>query len=334
MKPPYKIVGLFLALLLSPLLQQCTRSLPAPAPDAPQYLPENRFAAAIARGDVHMKHKKVLLAKQGKTDVPTPGGAKTLKVAQPVCYDYYTVYYDNTGTEVGRDFLYSDCPDTGIGSSGGSGGSGGGGGSEGGGASSPSGLSPDAILALPPDKPINNLREYLKCFTASQGATFTIYARQPKAGKPDAWSGNPVDPNVGHTFISITQNGITRVVGFYPTSKKSYAEDGPSIMGDNSQAPYSVQITTTISPTSLANLLNYINSHSGYNYRLYNYNCTDFAVEAAGVVGLMLPDPTGSYGLGECSTPGMLGQGMRTMPLPAGATRSLAGTSPANAGGC
>jgi hypothetical protein len=195
-------------------------------------------------------------------------------------------------------------------------------------------ITPTTVLVLPPEKPVSNLREYLKCFTANQGATFSIYVRQPIPGKSDAWNGNIVKPDVGHTFISITQNNITRVLGFYPTSEKSYAGDGPSIIGDNSQDPYTLRVTKELSPTDLANLLSYINFHASYNYRLYNYNCTHFGVEAAAVVGLMLPDPTGSYGLGDCSTPGSLGQKMQAMPLPSGVTRSPAGNSPPNAGGC
>lgn len=209
-------------------------------------------------------------------------------------------------------------------------------GSSGGGATGPSAgtLSPTTVLVASPDKPVQDVREYLKCITASQGATFTVYARQPRPGTTDTWAGTLRNPDVGHTFISITQNGITRVLGFYPTSEKAIVDDGPSIMGDNSQEAYSVSITTTLSPAQLASLLAYINAHSSDTYSLNNYNCTDFGIGAAGTVGLSLPDTYGSWGIGGGSTPGTLGQDMRTMPLPAGATRTLSGTSPANAGGC
>lgn len=288
----------------------------------------------IAKGDVHVKHIKVARSAQPKGSKPGKSGMAALQLL--VCYDYYQVYYDNTGAEVGRDFLYSDCPDGG----GDTGGSGGGGGASGGGGGGPSAgdgqseLPADAVLVLPPDKPIANFQEYIKCFTTSQGATFTLYVRQPKPGTDDTWAGSIEDPDVGHTFISITQNGITRVFGFYPTSNKAFFDDGPSIMGNNSQDPYSIKVTTAISQTSLINLLTYINSHSSFWYKLQDYNCTDFAIGAATAVGLTLPNATGFCGQGDCKNPGVLGQNMRTMPLPTGATRSLAGTSPANAGGC
>ena len=69
-------------------------------------------------------------------------------------------------------------------------------------------------------------------------------------------------------------------------------------------------------------------------YKLTNYNCTDFGIGAAEAAGLHLPDSYGSWGIGDGSNPGTLGQNMRTMPLPAGATRTLSDTAPANAGGC
>ena len=59
------------------------------------------------------------------------------------------------------------------------------------------------------------MSSYLYCFNLNSGAVFTIYADQPTPNSSTAWSGITT-PDVGHTFISIKQNGITRVLRFYP----------------------------------------------------------------------------------------------------------------------
>jgi hypothetical protein len=100
-------------------------------------------------------------------------------------------------------------------------------------------------------------------------------------------------PDVGHTFISISQNGITRVFGFYPTSPISIFVIGPGIFGDNSQTPYTVNISKQINSGNLYSLLNYIYSLYGKDYDLQKYNCTDFAIQTAHAAGIELPDTWG-----------------------------------------
>ncbi|MGI4885769.1 MAG: hypothetical protein ACRYFR_12495 [Janthinobacterium lividum] len=333
----YQALRVFAAFLLCPLLQYCTQDIPTPIP-----APKNTTQESLLRDNLVVSAaKEGLVAKPETIKVATqkapkrPTNVTTSRLAE--CYDYYAVYYTN-GVETDRVFLYTDCGSTGdVGSGGGStGGGSDGGGSTGGGGDGTnptSTISPNTVLVIPPDKPVNNIRQYLKCFTASQSATFTVYARQPRSGRPDTWAGFP--PNVGHTFISITQGGITRVLGFYPTSNVAPIQDAAGIIGDNSQASYSISITTTISPANLNSLLTYIYSHSGDTYSLSDYNCTDFGIGAAAAAGLNLPDTYGTWGgVSGGNNPGNLGQDMRTVPLPAGATRTLSGTAPANAGGC
>ena len=256
---------------------------------------------------------------------PGPAGPDT-------CYDYYLVGYDNTGVQVIHDFLYSSCtggiPGAGGGWGGGGGNTTGGGGGGGGGM-----LTPTRVLVVAPDKPVNNIQQFLKCFTANQSATLTVYARQPVPGSNATWS---LNGGVGHTFISISQNGITRVFGFYPTSGVSIIRNAMGMFGDNSQTPYTVSITTTITGTNLNNLLQYTYANSSSTYDLNNYNCTDFGIGAAAAAGLHLPDTYGVWGAGYGggSNPGNLGQDMSTMSLPPGAQRGPAGTSPSNNGGC
>ncbi|RZK39161.1 MAG: hypothetical protein EOO61_07410 [Hymenobacter sp.] len=327
MKVFYKAFGRFATLLLCLLLQQCTRDLPNPAPAAlKQTAPPNQFAAALTKGEVHLEYKKVA--------APVLPSATTSRLAQPTCYDYYLAYYDNTGAVVSRDFLYSDCPND-TGNSGATGD--GNGSSSGGGGSSTNpdanGLSPNTVLVIPPDIPVNNIRQFLKCFSTSQSATFTVYVRQPVQGTDDTWS---LKGGVGHTFISITQNGITRVFGFYPTSRTAIINNSIGIFGDNSQTRYTISVTTTISGSQLNNLLQYTYNNENSTYDLDNYNCTDFGIGAAASVGVPLPDRFGIWvnGYGGGSNPGCLGYDLSTKPLPAGVQSGSAGISPLNSGGC
>lgn len=194
----------------------------------------------------------------------------------------------------------------------------------GGGGSSPT-LSPDVVFATPPppNHQIADIKEHLKCFDQSKAATFSVYATQPKPGTRSTWVGNPANPDVGHTFISITQGGITRVVGFYPAAGITPANpSGPSTLADDSDHDYSVRIDVTLTPTQLSSLLNYVSSFSS-TYNLNSYNCTDFGIGASAAAGLSLPTTQGKWlgGLGHGNDPGDLGEDMRTMPLPPGATR-------------
>lgn len=239
------------------------------------------------------------------------------------------VYYTD-GVETSREFLYQDCTTIGGSGDGGDSGGGGGGGGDGDGSAM---LTPTRVVVVAPDKPVNNIQQFLKCFVTNQNATLTVYARQPVPGSNDTWS---LSGGVGHTFISISQNGITRVFGFYPTSGVSIIHNATGMFGDNSQTPYTTSITTTITGSNLNNLLQYTYANSNNTYDLNNYNCTDFGIGAAAAAGLHLPDTYGVWGAGYGggSNPGNLGHDMSTMPLPRGAQRGSAGTSPSNNGGC
>ena len=250
------------------------------------------------------------------------------------CYDYYLVGYDNTGAQVVHDYLFSSCSG-GIPSLGTSWGGGGGTPTTGGGGTGINNYTPFVVA---PGNPVTNLQNFLKCFDTSKGATMTVYVRQPVPGTADTYKIAPNGkPDVGHTFLSITQNGITRVLGFYPTSSVAILFDSPGVMGDNSQTPYTTSITIPLSVSGLSNVLGYIYLNSGVTYSLNNFNCTNFAIGAAAAGGLVLPSTPGQWGgglVGGGLNPGNLGQDISTMPLPPGAQRSTAGTSPSNNGGC
>ncbi|MGI4821327.1 MAG: hypothetical protein ACRYFV_08965 [Janthinobacterium lividum] len=272
-------------------------------------------------------------------------GGATTNMASPIgatCLDWYSGETGKYITTTG-DCSYGgggDVPPVYTGGGGPAGGgspgpSGYGGG--GGGGSSNTSITATTVLVVPPDRPVNDIRQFLKCFTVSQGATYTVYAKQPVPGTTDTYVFGPNGiPIVGHTFISITQNGITRVLGFYPTSSAAPLGPVTSVMGDDSQHPFDVSITTPISPNSLNNVLNYLYASLSNTYSLQNNNCTDIGIGASAQTGLILPDTQGTWGgVWGGSNPANLGQDMRTVTLPTGATRNTTGgTAPANQGGC
>ncbi len=347
MKASYQLLRTLAAGLLCLLFQRCTHDIPTPVPIPKPNTVAARFAKAIANGDVHTKQEKVpssqrpTSAKSSALD--TAGGEVTTSLFT-VCYDYFQVYYDNTGAEVGRSFLYSDCGGGGGGGTSGGGGYGGGGGGDGSGGGGGGGgtggggetLSPNTIMVLPPDKPLLDIVNYLKCLNITQSATLTVYVAQPVSGSADTYNVEAGGINVGHAFISIIQNGVTRTFGFYPKSSRAAVSPVSSVIGDDSQHYYDVSITTKISPDGLGRLLNYVYISTANDYSLQHNNCVNFIIGACAQADLILPDTKGVWlGLFSGSNPGNLGQNMRDMTLPAGARRSvISGTASANAGGC
>ncbi len=275
----------------------------------------------------------LMLVAQGceKDPIPTTNSQISVKETrqpyrvEPGCQEIWNVYYNTlTGAVVSEEYQYTDCSGSGSGGINDSGSGASGSGSHGGSIGT---LAPNVILAAPPTNQIANISDHLKCYDRTQGATFSVYAAQPRPGTRQTWSGNMLSPNVGHTFVSITQGGITRVMGFYPALGISPLNpSGPSVLSDDSDHDYSVRINFTLTPSQLANLLAYISAYPGA-YDLNNYNCTDFGIGASGAAGFPLPATDGSWGPGpnHGRNPGGLGQDMRLMPLPSGASRDLQG---------
>jgi hypothetical protein len=188
---------------------------------------------------------------------------------------------------------------------------------------------------------ITDINDYLKCFDKTQPASFTLYVDQPTANSNTPWSGNPLSPDVGHTFISIKQGTTRRLLGFYPGIEVDL--DNPATTGvfhDNSAHEFDVSISLVINPAQLTNLLNYVKTKSTATYNLNSYNCTDFGMAAASLAGLSLPSAFGTWGApgvgtGAGDNPGQLGQNVRGLPTPTGAVKSTSsGTSLSNTGTC
>jgi hypothetical protein len=174
-----------------------------------------------------------------------------------------------------------------------------------------------------------------QCFDKSKPAVLTIYVQQPNENTRDKMGAN----SVGHTFIGIQQGGIERILGFYPDSPNaSLISSQNSELHDNSNTLYHISISVEIDGIELANVIKYVNNYPK-TYDLNNYNCSDFAIGAAANGGLDLPKTKGSYDAVIVNfkghNPGDLGEDIRKMNTPSGATKSTTkGNAPKKKGGC
>jgi hypothetical protein len=200
----------------------------------------------------------------------------------------------------------------------------------------------ETILVGPaaPSAKIPNIDSYLDCYDLSQNATFRLYVEQPTPNSNAPWSGNPINPDVGHTFISIQQGNITRVVGLYPASDVDLRN--PSVAGaffNDSDHEFDVSLSLIIDPVKLSNVINYIKGQVGAVYNLNTNNCTDFGLATIRIAGVNLPSAYGTWGVGVIGgagdNPGQLGQNIRNMPLPSGAIRTTTSDNAiTNSGSC
>lgn len=237
----------------------------------------------------------------------------------------------------------------------GAGGSGGsyGGVASGGGGGGPSGSK--IIIKAPPDHPITNLLDYLKCFTNVGGNdhtyTVTICVDQPVPGTRTPWkltdggplgssaAGNIVD--VGHTFLIFSEQyggtTITRNVGFYPSGNvtpNNPASPGKLNNDDNHQ--YNIAATFTLTNANFFIMLNFLQRATDPNfyYNLNTENCTSFCLQTLAQAGIFLPNTIGSWPGGTGCDPGDLGEDIRQMtPLP-NMTKSTSSVFHFNVGNC
>jgi len=190
--------------------------------------------------------------------------------------------------------------------------------------------------------PIPDIKQHMKCFDLTKPAKFTIFVDQPvhNSNTTAAVLANQKLKDVGHTFIGIEQNGISRTIGFYPQGLATpLATEDPSQLNDNAGKTWDVSVSFDISASELNLLLNYIQGGTPSLYDLNNFNCTNWAVSACGSMNIQLPAnpskwPMGGYGL----NPGQFGQDMRTF---AAQSRQVVtsnpgqtGSAPANSGTC
>ncbi|MET7256385.1 hypothetical protein [Dyadobacter fermentans] len=151
------------------------------------------------------------------------------------------------------------------------------------------------------------------CFNRQQAATLSIYVEQPNPGTRDPYSGNIVSGiDVGHSFLSINQGGVTRIVGFYPTAG-GVTPLQPSQAGGlirDSGHHYDVKIDIYLTGAELNSVLNKIGTTPS-TYNLNTYNCTNFVIDAARAAGVNLPATVGKWPGGAGLNPGDLGEDLR-----------------------
>ncbi len=193
-----------------------------------------------------------------------------------------------------------------------------------------------------PANEIKDIKDYLKCFDMSQPAVFTLYVDQPAPNS----NASHVGTDVGHTFISIRQGGIRRVLGFnvteslYPPITKSC----PGSFTNDSGHQFDVSISLNINSTQLTNLINYTLANSTATYNLDTFNCTDFGMNAIKLTGITLPTAYGTYQtdvsgivvqVGAGDNPGQLGQNIRNLPESPGVVKTTStGSAASNGGTC
>lgn len=237
----------------------------------------------------------------------------------------------------------------------GSGGSGLSGGDYGGGGGAGSTTSPQTVVVTGGTNPISNIAAYLQCFTNSTAIdhsySVTLCVSQPVPGTRDPWgyseggssassSGSHL-VNVGHTWVVMSENNagniITRNVGFYPVG--AVTPRFPSDQGeldDNEQTGYNIAVTYTVSNLQFFSMLNYIavGNNPGYLYDLYSNNCTTFALHTLSTGGINIPTQQGTWGGDSGDDPGDLGQDLRSLSLPTGASLSTVNNPHPNQGSC
>ena len=122
----------------------------------------------------------------------------------------------------------------------------------------------NTLLLFPLTDQVNNVNDFLKCFNLNQSATFTIYVDQPIVNSNSTHDGD----EVGHTFISIRQGTIRRVLGFWPSDSVTPGLDNtsPGTLNNDGGHIYDVALSFDITPIKLQNLINYIKVRSNYEY--------------------------------------------------------------------
>ncbi|WP_176132996.1 hypothetical protein [Hymenobacter sp. CRA2] len=185
------------------------------------YSTEYQYLAGYTYHKGQLIHPARLLLVSRAASPDTAGGTSQRVQCIPVITDWYdpnTWEYITTTDDL-------SCVDDGAG--GGSGGEGGptypdpgqptnppyGGGA---GSGTTGTTSVPMIISGPKVRP----EDELKCFDVNQPATLTIYVQQSNPNTDQLMGPS----QVGHTFIGIEQNGISRYMGYYPNTGKSQSQ--------------------------------------------------------------------------------------------------------------
>jgi hypothetical protein len=190
----------------------------------------------------------------------------------------------------------------------------------------------EVFVVYEPEKPIENINDYVDCFTSSKSARITFYADAPVNGSAVKFSKYE---KAGHTFLTIEQNInntiFRRTLGFYPDEAIDpvFITSGPSILGDNSNNAYDVKLSVNVTGLQLEKVLNLIRKFNPI-YDLQRYNCTNFVLDVSDAAGLSIKRTVASWGIGSGLNPTNFGEDLKLIP---GAVIG-AGSSHANIGNC
>ena len=148
----------------------------------------------------------------------------------------------------------------------------------------------------PPDKRIENVPDFLECFSNSSNHMYKIAV---SVDQPIAGSTAPINPlathKVGHTYLTLTQihktsgETIQRTIGFYPASGGNLINpSAPSVFHNDSEysGGWDVQLTFQLTGAELMQIVQFIPNYTNANYHLSNRNCGNFALDALSQIGI------------------------------------------------
>lgn len=133
-------------------------------------------------------------------------------------------------------------------------------------------------MTPPPDDPIANIQDFLKCLDKTKTASLMVYAEKMGDGH-----------GVGHAFISLKQGTNIMTFGFYPKcgSLVKSAIDGPGIMGDDSGHNYTLSYNYgDVNVNQLNNIIELSNIYASSDYILSLRNCSDFVLDVLNLLGI------------------------------------------------
>ncbi len=190
----------------------------------------------------------------------------------------------------------------------------------------------DTTVAEGPDVPVENMADYLSIFDTNSEATISISVEQPNPDKPT--SPYSLAAGVGHAFVTIQQGTKVVSFGFYPETGVGYTAPTEGVMGNDENHPYDVSISLDVDGGTLSDIIDKAVAQADDAYDLSDSNCSDFVLDIA-INDLNLDiDPAdcdASWYAGSGTTPGKLGEALRNVILPEGATADYdGGISPDN----
>jgi len=207
---------------------------------------------------------------------------------------------------------------------------------------------PAAPVINAPTHIITDIKDYLKCFQVTPGATFqvTICVDQPTPGSRNPWTVSFTDGSsgsgasgAGHTYLILTENmpggwSITRNVGFYPSKFVwPITPPVPGVLNNDENTPFNIGAQYNINSTMFFNMLQFVMGSTSDNYQVNTYNCTNFALDALDAGHISLPRTIGYWLGGMGVDPGDLGEDIRGYNF-TGMTRITTPFLHANLGSC